>query len=156
MNREDFFATCVKIFLISSRLSIGEKSLVMTSWVSSERWTSFLLIQKWFFFFSRFETARRFRRKCVSRYRHRKIQNWVILLDSLPVRLECNLHFMENCTERSFTSLRDSPTSLLFLVQCNAKSKHWSILTFVPNVVVNVQIERIRFVDQQQQQKLCN
>lgn len=77
-----------------------------------------LINSKMIFFFSRFETARRFRRKCVSRYRHRKIQNWVILLDSLPVRLECELHFME--IARRVHSSHCETHQLLCCSWCNA------------------------------------
>lgn len=62
-----------------------------------------------------------------------------------PASMEIAQHFIDRAT--------NSPASLLFLVQCNAKSKHWFFLTFMTNVVVNIQVETMEFVDQQHQQE---
>lgn len=72
----------------------------------------------------------------------------------------------ERLTSESLVKLKSSrfnsisnwhlPASLLLLMQRNTKSKHWSILTFVTNVVVNIQVETTRFVDQQNHKELGN
>lgn len=55
-------------------------------------------------------------------------------------------------SSRSIASNCFLPASLLLLMKRNAKSKHRSILTFMANVVVDIQVKGMRFFDQQHEQ----
>lgn len=84
--------------------------------------------------------------KYVSRCRHRKKR----LNNNLPAIAARRMEI----AQQKKLSLAHAPTSLRLLMQRHTKSEHWIGLSFVANVVVDIEIETKRFIDQRQQQKL--